>query len=184
MAQILMCKNKQVYNIDSHDILNKALLPGSMQKSPCNDTYRLWIKERYNSGSNTLARLLQGKAFGQGNRPKIDANTFALSLSDCYWIKNDDVEIAFEDVSPYYNDFWTGSGEYTSGSIPTLYVPGAMSKEWLDKEHLKKDGDASALNRELSAIEFCKKCNVPVNDAFFQDNSLIVLNFTSPSIML
>ena len=184
MSRILMLKNNPVFNIDSEQTYNSKLLPGYMQKLPCVHTYKEWIKERYSSGSNTLARLLQGKTFGQGRRDAINAATYALSLSDCYWIKESDDTVTFEDVSPYYNDFWKGINEYKSGSIPTLYVAGAMSKEWINKDYLKKECDKDQLFKEKLSIDFCKECGVLVNDYYIEDNILFLKNFTSPEIML
>lgn len=184
MSKILMLKDKTVYDIDLEQVLNNDLLPGYMQKLPCTHTYREWIKERYSSGSNTIARLLQGKSFGQGNRERINAATYALSLSDCYWIKDSEDDMTFEEVSPYYNNFWTGIDEYKQGAVPTLYVSGAMSKEWVNKDYLKKDCDKDQLFREKIALDFCKECDIPVNDYYIESGSLYLKNFTSEKVML
>ncbi len=184
MSKVLMLKNKIVYNIDSEQVVHSDLLPGYMKKLPCNHTFKDWMKERYNSGSNTLARMLQGKTFGQGHRAIINTRTHALSLSDCYWIQDTEEDLRFQDISPYYNEFWTGVKDYKDGSIPTLYVPGAMSKEWVNKDYLRKDCNQEQLFKEKVAIEFCKACNVPVNDYYTQNNSIYIKNFTSPDIML
>lgn len=184
MSKLLMLKDEIVYDIDNELSINNKLLPGYMQSTPCNQTFRNWMKERYNSGSNTLARMLQGKTFGQGNRAAINAKTHALSLSDCYWIKDSNENILFKDISPYFNEFWTGIGEYETGSIPTLYVPGAMSKEWVNKDYLRKDCNKEQLFKEEIAINFCKECNIPVNDYIVKHDSIYVKNFTSPQVML
>lgn len=182
MNRVLMLRNEIVYNIDSQTEINHDLLPGLMQKNPCRETFRTWMERRYNATSNSLARMLQGKSFGQGNREKINANTHALSLSDSYWIQDLKAEdLKFENISPYFNDFWKGIGDYKGGAIPTLYVSGAMSKAWISSEWLKKDGNINSLNNELIAIDFCKACNVTVNEAYIKEDSLYVKNITSVS---
>lgn len=102
---ILMCKNKPVYNVDTEEVYNSSLLPGLMMKYPCSKTFKLWLKTRYSSNTNTLARKLKGVVFGQGNRVLIDKKTHILSLSDCYWVCEEDSNLTFEEVSPYYVDF-------------------------------------------------------------------------------
>jgi hypothetical protein len=80
---VLMCKNTAVYDTDGDEILNRGLLPGFMlMKGANNGAFKSWLKKRYSSGSNTLARQLKGVTFGQGNRLEIDRTTRALSLSE------------------------------------------------------------------------------------------------------
>lgn len=110
MDSILMCKNRSVYNIQTEEAYNTSLLPGLMQLNPCKETFETWFKSRYSSNTNVIARKLKGVEFGQGNRVRINKETYALSLSDCYWIKDAEDEIKFEHISPYYNDFWKGKG--------------------------------------------------------------------------
>lgn len=61
---------------------------------------------------------------------RINRETRALSFSDCYWTKAEDDSICFEEISPYYKPFWDGNEEFTGQAAPTLYVGGALSKEW------------------------------------------------------
>ena len=85
---MLMCKNTPVYDIENEKTLNYNLLPGLMQqKGADNHTFTKWMKYRYSSGTNTIARKLKGITFGQGARMRINRETRALSFSDCYWIK-------------------------------------------------------------------------------------------------
>ena len=112
-------------------VMNQALLPGYMrEKGACSHTFTQWMKYRYSSGTNTMARRLKGITFGQGARMKINRETRALSFSDAYWLKDIDDSIRFEDISPYYKPFWDGSDEFSGQAAPTLYVGGALSKEW------------------------------------------------------
>ena len=104
---LLMCKNTPVYDIDNEKTLNTSLLPGLMQQKGANNhTFTKWMKYRYSSGTNTMARKLKGITFGQGARMRINRETRALSFSDCYWIKAENDPIRFEEISPYYKPFW------------------------------------------------------------------------------
>lgn len=132
---MLMCKNTPVYDIEKEKTLNYNLLPGLMQqKGADNHTFTKWMKYRYSSGTNTIARKLKGITFGQGARMRINRETRALSFIDCYWIKAEDDSICFEEISPYYKPFWDGNEEFTGQAAPTLYVGGALSKEWKRKQ--------------------------------------------------
>jgi len=177
---VLMCKDNAVYDIETEQVLNYNLLPGFMRKIQDNDSFKAWLKKRYNSGTNTLARQLRGITFGQGNRLVIDKTTRALSLSDCYWIKDKDDNIYFKDISPYYNDFWKGEGRYDGGAIPTLYVPGYISKAWISGEYLYKTG----CEIETECADICRQLGVNCVYVEEYEKGIIVKNFTNPDIML
>ena len=69
---LLMCKNTPVYDIDNEKTLNTSLLPGLMQQKGANNhTFTKWMKYRYSSGTNTMARKLKGITFGPGARMRI-----------------------------------------------------------------------------------------------------------------
>ena len=54
--------------------------------------------------------------------------------------------------------------EYKTGqAVPTLYVGGALSKEWKNDGRLYKYGDVSV---ELQCIKLCKNCGILVENAF------------------
>ena len=179
---LLMCKNTPVYDIDNEKILNTNLLPGLMkQKGANNHTFTKWMKYRYSSGTNTMARKLKGITFGQGARMRINRETRALSFSDCYWIKATDDPIRFEEISPYYKPFWDGNEAFAGQAAPTLYVGGALSKEWKQDGKLYKYGDISV---ELQCIELCRKCGISVENADETDGGIAIYNITSPKFML
>lgn len=181
LKMILMCKNIPVYDIETEEVYNKNLLPGYMQKDPCRQTFKNWFKLRYSSNTNSLARKLKGVTFGQGNRVLIDTQTMALSLSDCYWIKDAENKILFEEVSPYYNDFWKGEGFYKGGAVPTLYVSGYLTKEWVSAKYLNKYGDLSI---ESEICRLCRICDIAVCGIDVIDGGIRTENFTTPEIML
>lgn len=178
---LLMCKDVPVYDIAEEKVHNRALLPGYMQKCPCAATFRTWMKYRYASGTNTIARRLKGVTFGQGARGRINRETHALSFSDCYWIREKDERLQFSEVSPYYAPFWDGMGEFEGQAVPTLYTSGALSKEWKPDGKLYKYGQ---LGIELECIALCRACGIPVEDAVMVSGGIAVTNITSPRRML
>lgn len=177
---LLMLLNNPVYNIDNETVLNKGLLPGLMAKNACNETFKKWMKLRYSSNTNTLARQLKGITFGQGNRITIDKTTRALSLSDSYWIMDEKHPILFEQISPYYAPFWNGAGQYNNESIPTLYVGGYLSKYWENPEWLIKSKDII----EVECSRLCRLCNILCAEAYEDPKGIRVRNITNPSEML
>ena len=177
----LMCKDIPVYCIDTQKVLNEDLLPGLMREKACNESFKRWMKCRYSSATNSLARNLKGITFGQGNRVIINKKTRAFSLSDCYWLKEESSLDTFDNSSPYYNAFWKGKYEWRGEPIPTLYVGGALSKEWVSAKELQKCGDLQA---EYDAICLCKRCGIPVNDARLTEDGMVLYNFTSPELFL
>ena len=179
---MLMCKNTPVYDIEKEKTLNYNLLPGLMQqKGADNHTFTKWMKYRYSSGTNTIARKLKGITFGQGARMRINRETRALSFIDCYWTKAEDDSICFEEISPYYKPFWDGNEEFTGQAAPTLYVGGALSKEWKQDGKLYKYGDISV---ELQCIKLCRECGISVERADETDGGIAISNITSPKVML
>ena len=139
------------------------------------------MKLRYSSSSNTLARKLQGIAFGQGNRQRINRLTHALSFTDCYWLKEEKEQVTFEEISPYYTRFWDGATPYRAEAVPTLYTDGFLPKEWLQSGELYKKGD---LDIEIACIRLCKRCGIPVEDGKLAEDGICVVNFTTPSVFL
>lgn len=179
-----MCKDTPVYNIDTNEVLNHNLLPGYMRIMSNNpNKFKHWLKLRYSSNTNSLARQLKGITFGQGNRARINRETHALSLSDAYWIKDVLDNFRFNQISPYYSDFWDGTGYYSGQSIPTLYTPGYLSKYWMNSKTLCKVGAETII--EVECARLCKMCNIRVNSIIQKDQSSILIeNITSPKYML
>lgn len=178
---VLMCKNAPVYNVTENCVINEALLPGIMHRCPDTAAFNMWMKYRYSSGTNTIARKLKGITFGQGARKRINAETHALSFCDCYWLKTAGEHVHFEDISPYYTEFWDGHAEFKGQAAPTLYVSGALSKEWKSDGRLYKYGDVSI---ELQCIELCQLCGVSVESAMAVEGGIAINNITTADVML
>ena len=181
MSKLLYCKNQPVYNVDTNEILNEALVPYLILCNPTKEQFTKWMKYRYSAGSNTFSRMLKSFTFGQGNRKEINDMTYMLSYYDCYWMKDESNPIKFEDVSPYYSKFWNGTGEYKGGAVPTLYVPGYLSKEWRPNGKLFKEGNLSI---EIDCIDLCKQCGIAVENGRTVSNGIELDNFTTPDVML
>lgn len=180
--QYLMCKNQKVLNTESYEIEIPELLPGYlMSKGASKEAFHQWMKLRYSSSSNTLARKLQGLAFGQGNRQRINRLTHALSFTDCYWLKEESERVTFQEISPYYTKFWDGTTPFHAEAAPTLYTDGFLPKEWRQSGELYKKGN---LGIEIACIELCKRCGIPVEDGKLAEEGICVVNFTNPSVFL
>ena len=177
---ILFCKNKAVYDIEHNLVLNHSLLPGVMQRNPCLKSFNYWLSTRYSASSNFIAQGLK-YTLDCNNYKLIDIDTYALSLSDCYWLKDNNDTINFEDVSPYCRDFWRGVGHFSKGAIPTLYVNGALPKEWQSSQYLFKYGE---LGVEAEVCNLCSHCGVPANRAFSTSSGVVLQNFTDTTVML
>jgi len=173
---ILMCKNTEVYDIKNKTILSKELIPRSILYDM---TFEEWTKHRKSVLSNETARLLYFTAFGHENEEVEIKKTRMLSLSDCYWTKERNENILFENISPYCTDFWKGFDEnYNEGAIPTLYLSGSINKYWLDNKHFFKEN----CKIELLAYELAGQLNVPCNKITESTENgregIVITNFT------
>jgi hypothetical protein len=176
---VLMCKNRIVFHLDREEVLCTDLLPGLMRNSPYVQTFSIWMEKRYAAKSNTFARQIRGHVFGQGNRRAINTLTHALSLSDCYWVKQENESVDFEDISPYFKDFWTGAGHYEGQAAPTLYVNGYLPKYWLDKNVLVKAKD----KKEVYCANLAREMQIPCVKVYPYEDKIAVENFTNEHLM-
>ena len=177
---LLMCKDVPVYSISKKLILNETLVPGCIIRGTMN--FDEWLRTRYSIGSNTSARRLMLRAFAADshNEDTVKA-TRALSLSDCYWVKDANKNVLFNDVTPYLNNEWDGNGAYNGGSISTLFVNGAANKKWVNADTLLKYDSF----KEAEPYELCSKIGIyHVAKTHLSDKGLLVSNFTSTSCFL
>ena len=79
------------------------------------------------------------------------------------------------------NHSGTETEEFTGQAAPTLYVGGALSKEWKQDGRLYKYGDISV---ELQCIKLCRECGISVERADETDGGITISNITSPKVML
>lgn len=170
---LLMCKDIPVYGIAKGEILSEELLPGAMRRKTMD--YDAWMRTRYSAGSNVTARRLMLRAFGTDNHGNVLKSTRALSLSDCYWLKDKDEKVSFDEITPYLHKEWDGSGNFTGGSIATLFVNGASDKFWVDAKTLKK----VAAYKEMEVYELCAALGVIHSKAKLDGIDTLITNFTS-----
>ena len=172
---LLMCKDAPVYDITREKVINTKLLPGAMLRGTL--SYSEWMKTRYSAGSNASARRLMLRAFGTDNHNRTLDVTRALSLSDCYWLKQEDETVRFGEVTPYFHTEWKGEGVFKGGSISTLFVNGSASKRWLNSATLLKEGSYKELEpytlcAELGLADFAAKARM-------SSKGIMLTNFTT-----
>jgi hypothetical protein len=174
---LLMCKDISVYDISNQTILNEKLVPGAILRGTM--SFDEWMETRYSAHSNPSARRLMLRAFSTDkHNGEILKTTRALSLSDCYWIKQQGENVLFNNITPYLNKEWDGFGVFTGGSISTLFTNGAANKTWLDKKTLLKTGSPG----EIDAYTLCKELSIDTayySEARISDEGLLLTNFTS-----
>ena len=176
---LLMCKDTAVYNVTQNIVLNKNLLPGCILRGTMD--YSAWMRTRYSSGSNVSARRLMLRAFGSDNHANAVKATRALSLSDCYWLKQQDEEVLFSSITPYLNKEWDGSGIFTGGSVSTLFVNGNADKRWIDSKTLLKVGSY----KEMEPYTLCSALGLEhTAKVNLSDEGILVTNFTGTDYFL
>jgi len=177
--ELLMCKNIPVYDITNKKVLNENLVPGCILRETMD--YSQWAKTRHSSETNFSARRLMQSAFDKYDFQHATQETKGLSLSDCFWVKQQDEDILFEDITPYQNPEWNGEGTYTGGSISTLFTAGTKDKRWLNPQTLLKTNSF----KELQAYKFCDALGLyRVSEAKTSNEGLLVTNFTSQDFYL
>jgi len=176
---LLMCKDTAVYDVTKNIVLNKNLLPGCILHGTMD--YSSWMRTRYSSGSNVSARRLMLRAFASDNHANAIKATRTLSLSDCYWLKQEDEEVLFSDVTPYLHKEWDGTGIFTGGSISTLFVNGNADKRWIDSDTLLKVGSY----KEMEPYTLCSALDLEhTAKVKMSDNGIVVTNFTTTDYFL
>jgi len=174
-----MCKNEIVYDVEERTVVNKVLLPGAVKHETMD--FVSWMQTRYSVGSNVSARRLMLRAFGSDNHNSSLKQTRALSLSDCYWLKEKDEDVKFEDITPYLNEEWDGKGEFKGGSISTLFVNGAANKRWVDRDTLVKLNSP----KELIPFQLAEALGLHlIPKTWVVGEDFYIRNFTSMSRML
>jgi len=161
---LLMCKDTAVYDIEQKAILNEKMLPGSIIKNTMN--YNEWAKTRFTKQSNFSAQKLIRSIYETSDYEQISYSTRALSLSDSYWIKKQDDEVSYTDVSPYK--------QFNPNA--NLFVSGKTDKKWLDSQTLLK---INAF-REFEPYLLCAALGLTnVTEAQAAEEGMILSNFTS-----
>ena len=180
---LLMCKDIAVYDITESQILNDSLLPGCLLKETI--SFPQWMETRYSKETNFSSQRLMQRAFGMFDHEHAAFATGALSLSDCYWIKRQDEELLYMDITPYIHKEWDGieedgiKNDYIWGSLSNLFVSGKTDKRWIDAQTLLK---VNAFG-ELGSYDLCAALGLGnVTEAQKTDEGVILSNFTSTDV--
>ena len=161
---ILMCRDSEVYDITNDEVLHEGLLPGCMLKET--KSYLQWMETRYSKDTNFSSQRLMQSAFGSLGHEHAKAETGALSLSDCYWVKRQGEDVKYADITPYLQ----------FNPLANLFVSGKTDKRWLDALTLLKVDSFW----EIDPYNLCMALglsNVP--EAKITDEGIVLHNFTS-----
>jgi len=111
--------------------------------------------------------------------------TGALSLSDCYWLKKQDEDLSFTEITPYIHKEWDGleihgvQNDYIFGSLSNLFVSGKTDKQWIDAQTLLKINSFA----EIEPYKLCAALGLEnVTEAQISNDGIILSNFTSTDI--
>ena len=184
-SHILMCKDVAIYDITASRVLDESLLPGCMLNET--KSFSEWMETRYSRETNFSSERLMQRAFGKSDHEHAMFATGALSLSDCYWIKEQEDDIRFMDVTPYIHKEWDGieatgiQNDYIWGSLSNLFVGGKTDKRWCDASSLLK---INSFN-EVEPYNLCIALGLEnITKARETDDGTMLTNFTSPDIFL
>jgi len=178
---LLMCKDTPIYDIIKDLVLNESLLPGCLLNK--SKSYSQWMETRRSKDTNFSSQRLMQRAFGSFDNEHVNYTTGAFSLSDCYWLKRQDEDIPFMDVTPYIHKEWDGMEEsgvqndYIWGPLSNLFVSGKTDKRWIDSHTLLKVNSF----REIEPYNLCSAMGLEhITEVQLTDEGIILSNFTSP----
>ena len=160
-----MCKDVPIYDITHYKILDESLLPGCLLKKT--KSYQQWMETRCSQETNFSSQRLLQRTFGSYDREQAILSTGALSLSDCYWVKRQDEDFKYADISPYIH----------FNPLSNLFVSGKKDKRWLDAQTLLKVNSFW----EIEPYHLCAALGLEnIAEAYITDEGTLLNNFTSP----
>ena len=180
----LMAKDIPVLKIDKGRcrVLEKELLPFSLRKDrvALEDFYGMWISNRAMELSRTNGKMiLNSLRVSQTNDFRICMACHGLSLSDMYWLREEEEELTWDEVNLFQNDISKGMAStalvgdvlHEHGKIhtPELTTQGQAAKAWVRRDgnlYLYKIG-----KKELNLLH--KKVGFVFQDA---DSQIIAAN--------
>ena len=164
---LLMCKDTEVYVIAQDLVLDESLLPGCMLEKIM--SFSQWMETRYSKDTNFSSQRLMQSTFGEYDNEHAAFATHALSLSDCYWLKREDEDIQYMDISPYK----------TFDPLANLFVSGKRDKRWIDAQTLLKVNSFT----EIEPFTLCAALGLEnMAETRTTDEGIILNNFTSPDV--
>ena len=144
----LMAKDIPVLKIDKGRcrVLEKELLPFSLRKDrvALEDFYGMWISNRAMELSRTNGKMiLNSLRVSQTNDFRICMACHGLSLSDMYWLREEEEELTWDEVNLFQNDISKGNSsdlndiEIIISEYGEKHISTAISKYFL-MEHGEK----------------------------------------------
>ena len=145
----LMAKDIPVLKIDKGRcrVLEKELLPFSLRKDrvALEDFYGMWISNRAMELSRTNGKMiLNSLRVSQTNDFRICMACHGLSLSDMYWLWEEEEELTWDEVNLFQNDISKGMAStalvgdvlHEHGKIhtPELTTQGQAAKAWVRRD--------------------------------------------------
>lgn len=173
MGSFVMYKDEPVIRINDDYcciVMNYDHLPISLKTNSVtyDDIYHGWVETRSLNVSRTNAKsILAGYRLSQTNKYLIAKYFHFASLSDCFWIKDDNETVQWKDVSFFNNPFneevsetaLTGRQKLFTQKMlsPEIATLGVAAKTWVwqnDKLFLFKVGKAElAASKILDVLE-------------------------------
>lgn len=176
----LMCKDTEIYDIDSNTILNKQLVPRQFKDII---DFEKWLNSRRFTVTNEIAKDVMYRV-----SPNLIAYKRSLSLSDCYWVKENYDICTFNEITPYENDFMIKHKDIRKQSIPLKTLGGSFTKEWAiskdGKRVIRKYGTAKQLTVEYDAWLLSCDFKIPCNEVTLYDNYVEIENISNLDWML
>lgn len=172
----LMLKNNPVLEINNYTckILDYQHLPYSLRYPDVNydDVMHVWTEARtMNIGKTNAKKLLAGLRISQSNPYLIAKICHFASLTDCYWMKDENESISWEDVNLFKNSLekaisstallGTPLAKMNNQRIhtPEVTAQGMAAKAWIRTDTglcLYKVG-----KKELAASQILDALNIP-----------------------
>lgn len=152
MAQYIMHKNEPVLKIEDNysvKILQYNFLPYALRYPDVNydDIMHGWTETRsMNIGRTNAKKILSALGISQRNPYMIAKSFHFASLTDCYWVKEEQEAVSWEDVSLFKGEFHKGltntalfgadivpvrQGKITTPEVSTV---GQAAKAWIRRQ--------------------------------------------------
>jgi hypothetical protein len=151
---LFWCRDEIVADFSSSKIIKPELLP---VKNWTIENILEFLERRVFDSTNTIARQMDMLDVKNHKSHK-------LSLSDCYWVKSENDNTHFDEITPYINDFATL--EFAHGlSSPTLVFQGSFAKQWERKgnnTYIHKQQQPLQVDLEITAYNLAHTLGVPV----------------------
>lgn len=182
---ILMCKDNEVYNFNTNEILNKNLLPIILQDTSLDDLEQEvynWLKRRFYSEQLVYLKQhpsITGQAFRFG---KIHEITNGFTLSDCYWLKYND-NVSWKQDNLYKVDNFNKNKFVGEHNSYVLYNDTTSRYTYWDSPEVLVKTTSPEL--EYECLLLCRQCGIKTVDVLHvTDTELHIKNCTDENTSL